>query len=964
MTKKRLSNANTPHRTGGSKKRNSKRNSRKIHNGKSYSNYAEMVESANESNASTTSATDNDLPVDDGSVESIYVSGESKNELTVATSSVHDITVDGGSVEPSGDPRVLTVSSNTASVIENDTTTIENDAAVSHTMAIESGTSIVSNVDNSTVNETNKSVSTIECIFKNESGLTNGFEGFSTVSTIDTIFDNGPNDTPNESRSTTETVSTNGSNGVIASITNGSVVCELNNFYKSLSETYEHEVSEQKTSEAMASSSEAENDEEVDVSNEAVGVVDNINEVANMNVNNASDSDGKTFKSLKDEIAEVSKHTPASNMNTVEDVDLFEVFEQSTKSPNVDDVSRSLIENKLFNSQSLMEAYSLNVLCTNCVELEEQISDLRVDLQKKSTCTVCDSLEMERKVAIDSWKNAEDEFQSQKLQMEETVWKRNEINRLNELIVKLQKSIQTRNNRVDTSLKELEGKEITIKRLSEQLKEKVDMEGKANKEKQEIQEKLERKDSAIINLQKELVEKDGQLRNSLTNVSELMVIGRNLKEVIVCRDGKIEELQTEKETLHADVNTLSSSISQVREENVILKNKSKSTTGSRDKVTPIETSEVTVNNELSRFIQDMTDFKKFVHNRLGVLDDMISKGPVRDQKGPEKPAIVLVDPNMPPLEQSEADVASAKVKKKKKKKKKKNTKPYANDDNQYGSLKQLNKGNCNISHEDSSDVSSDEDICSQSVKNSATSAPSKNTIPVKPGTSSYSEIAGKKKAGTKYRDIRYVNNMEEKNYDRDRAENSSTDEDDVVRNTSQHHDISHKQPHKTIVFSTSMTKTIRVNEFNRFYENGKARFQKFHGGRVRHMKKYVKGHMKEEKPDTIVFHGGGNDLPTSKENPLPVLTIANDIIEAGLLCRNYGARNIFISGVISRKQQYTKDRCTELNDLLVSLCKLHKFYYIENDNILADKHLYDGVHLNEEGTILFANNLLDNLNAI
>ncbi len=128
----------------------------------------------------------------------------------------------------------------------------------------------------------------------------------------------------------------------------------------------------------MASSSEAENDEEVDVSNEAVGVVDNINDVANMNVNDASDSDGKTFKSLKDEIAEVSKHTPASNINTVEDVDLFEVFEQSTKSPNVDDVSRSRIENKLFNSQSLMEAYSLNVLCTNSSRRASQQDPLLV----------------------------------------------------------------------------------------------------------------------------------------------------------------------------------------------------------------------------------------------------------------------------------------------------------------------------------------------------------------------------------------------------------------------------------------------------------------------------------------------------------------------------------------------------------------------------------------------------------
>ena len=123
--------------------------------------------------------------------------------------------------------------------------------------------------------------------------------------------------------------------------------------------------------------------------------------------------------------------------------------------------------------------------------------------------------------------------------------------------------------------------------------------------------------------------------------------------------------------------------------------------------------------------------------------------------------------------------------------------------------------------------------------------------------------------------------------------------------------------------------------------------------------------MKEEKPDTVVFHGGGNDLPTSRSNPVPVLTIANDIIEAGLVCRKYGATNILISGVIARKQKYLQERCRDLNELLVSLCYIHNFKYIDNDNILVDEHLdKDGVHLNEEGSTVFANNLLDNLKCL
>ena len=98
-----------------------------------------------------------------------------------------------------------------------------------------------------------------------------------------------------------------------------------------------------------------------------------------------------------------------------------------------------------------------------------------------------------------------------------------------------------------------------------------------------------------------------------------------------------------------------------------------------------------------------------------------------------------------------------------------------------------------------------------------------------------------------------------------------------------------------------MTKGIRIKEFNRFFKGGTAFFRRFHGAKARHVKNYVSTHLEEEQPDTVIIHAGGNDLPTRKNNPTPVLEIANHIIEAGQICASYDVDNIYISSVINRK---------------------------------------------------------------
>ena len=158
-----------------------------------------------------------------------------------------------------------------------------------------------------------------------------------------------------------------------------------------------------------------------------------------------------------------------------------------------------------------------------------------------------------------------------------------------------------------------------------------------------------------------------------------------------------------------------------------------------------------------------------------------------------------------------------------------------------------------------------------------------------------------------------------------------------------------------------MTRSIRINEFNKYYRSGNAEFRRFHGGKVRHIKDYVPTHLKNP-PDSVIILAGGNDLPTPKEKPVPVLEIANDIIEAGIICEKHGVQEIYISSVLPRKVSYMQRRGNELNDILKSLCYLHNFTFIDNYNITHEHLLQDGVHLSNFGSDILANNFLDLLN--
>ena len=114
----------------------------------------------------------------------------------------------------------------------------------------------------------------------------------------------------------------------------------------------------------------------------------------------------------------------------------------------------------------------------------------------------------------------------------------------------------------------------------------------------------------------------------------------------------------------------------------------------------------------------------------------------------------------------------------------------------------------------------------------------------------------------------------------------------------------------------------------------------------------------EVEPDAVVFQAGGNDLWTSKSP----LTLANDIVGAGKMAVKFGAK-VAISSILPRSDFHLNLKRWETNILISGLCLSNNITFIDNKEIIVQKHLLkDGVHLNKSGTQLFSSNIINCLN--
>ena len=176
-----------------------------------------------------------------------------------------------------------------------------------------------------------------------------------------------------------------------------------------------------------------------------------------------------------------------------------------------------------------------------------------------------------------------------------------------------------------------------------------------------------------------------------------------------------------------------------------------------------------------------------------------------------------------------------------------------------------------------------------------------------------------------------------------------------------------KQNRKTLIFGSSLAKSINRQLFNDQLEMGSADIHPFPGKTAKKIvEEEMLSHLERECPHTVVFVAGGNDIPRRRATTKELKDIAGHLIQGGLTCRNnYGVSKVFIASILPRAFGEFQGNRHMLNQILEEMCLENDFKFIDNsDVVILRNHVSrDGVHLNSSGCRVLTDNILCHLNA-
>ena len=169
-------------------------------------------------------------------------------------------------------------------------------------------------------------------------------------------------------------------------------------------------------------------------------------------------------------------------------------------------------------------------------------------------------------------------------------------------------------------------------------------------------------------------------------------------------------------------------------------------------------------------------------------------------------------------------------------------------------------------------------------------------------------------------------------------------------------------PYNTLIFTDSIPKGNRMDEFNSLLINRKAKILNFPGSSSKQMLDYIDIHdihLEDKSIDTVLLHVGVNDLlnGNSKSNVDNLMSNIHKIVEK---CKRVGVRNIFVSGLVytARVSLRILER---VHSLISNYCRENACFYIDNRNIRGFCLHKDGLHLLEVGKKILAKNFIVNL---
>ena len=125
------------------------------------------------------------------------------------------------------------------------------------------------------------------------------------------------------------------------------------------------------------------------------------------------------------------------------------------------------------------------------------------------------------------------------------------------------------------------------------------------------------------------------------------------------------------------------------------------------------------------------------------------------------------------------------------------------------------------------------------------------------------------------------------------------------------------------------------------------------------METYVKSILNNNTPDVLILYIGCNDIGNKQ---LTENEIVEWIVKIGRQCKESNVNDVFISSLICRAQKRLNDKVIAVNNILKRVCKLNGLGFIDNSNICAENLFEDGLHLNDDGKVILANNFIYVLN--
>ena len=134
----------------------------------------------------------------------------------------------------------------------------------------------------------------------------------------------------------------------------------------------------------------------------------------------------------------------------------------------------------------------------------------------------------------------------------------------------------------------------------------------------------------------------------------------------------------------------------------------------------------------------------------------------------------------------------------------------------------------------------------------------------------------------------------------------------------------------------------------------------FSGATFNILDHFITPFLGEDRPDII--HIGSNDITHNIANNIDAKGISKHSIDIGQKRLLYGVKEVVISSIVIRRQFKLTRIIRQVNDHLRDECRNNKFHFISNDNITSECLWKDRLHLNNEGTYMFASNLVDFLN--